>query len=69
MHCDNLRDMKNTERTPGYNCRLTVKFSADKNGRLLAHAWSQSILGSGRWIRISHDAARMFVAQGQADQS
>jgi hypothetical protein len=58
-----------TAKTPGYNCRLTIRFSADKNGRPLAHAWNQSILSSGRWIRISTDAARMFVAQGQADQS
>jgi hypothetical protein len=57
------------EKTPGFNCRLTIRFSSDKTGTPLAHYWSQSILSNGRWIRMSHDAARIFVAQGQADQS
>ena len=62
--------MKNSSnRTPGYNCRLTIKFSADKNGRPLAHYWSQSILGSGRWIKMSYDAAQLFIAQEQADRA
>jgi hypothetical protein len=56
----------NNRRTPGYNCRLTIRFSADKNGRPLAHYWSHNRLSSGRWIRLGYDEAKMFVAQGQA---
>jgi hypothetical protein len=59
----------NTNKTPGYNCRLTIRFSTDKNGNPLAHYWSQNILSNGRWIRLGYDAARLFVAQEQADQS
>ncbi len=56
-----------SSKTPGYNIRLQIRFSADRNGRPLAHYWSQSVLSNGRWIKMGYEAARMFVAQGQAD--
>lgn len=64
-----MHSTASTAKTPGYNCRLTIKFSADKNGRPLAHYWSGGTFGQARWFRISYDAARLFIAQGQADQS
>jgi len=32
--------MTNTDKTPGYSFRLTIKIAADKNGRMRATYWS-----------------------------
>ncbi len=53
-------------KTPGYNCRLTVRFSLDRNGRRLAHYLSRN-LGSWRWIRMPLANAEVFVAMELAD--
>lgn len=52
--------------TPGYNSRLQIGFTTDKYGRPIAYYWSRS--GMGRWIRMSLEKARLFVAQDEADQ-
>jgi ribosomal protein L24E len=36
-----------------------IRFTADKNGKPLAHRWSPRAL---RWIRISMDEAKILVA-------
>ena len=58
--------MPTTQKTPGYNCRLSIAFTADKHGRPIAYYLSRS--SSLRWIRMSYDAAKLFVAQEQADE-
>jgi len=63
--------MTTTQKTPGYNCRLRIAFAADKNGTPIAYYWSGRgaiIPGGGRWIKMGLEAARLFVAQEQADQ-
>ena len=54
-----------TENTPGFNCRMTVWFQTDRNGRRFAMASSGFM---GRAARVNMAAAEMWVAQGQADQ-
>jgi hypothetical protein len=62
------------ENTPNYNRRLTVTFGSDKNGRPLAYYWSNAYsvgmqgMGLGRWIRVKLDDAKLWVAQGLADE-
>lgn len=55
---------RSQEKTPGYNCCIAIRFSTDKNGKPLAHYWGGGIYG--RWIKMSLDAAKLFVAQDQA---
>lgn len=59
-------------KTPGYNTRLRIAFTADRNGRPVAYYWSghgyPGMRGAGRWIRMSLAEARDHVAQGYADQ-
>ena len=52
--------------TPGFNCRVTVRFSADRNGRRLAHYLSRGA-GQWRWIRMSTPVAESLVAGEYAD--
>lgn len=66
--------MNATEKTPGYNCRLSIAFSSDKRGKKLAYYWSAGSFNRraapgtfGRWIKMPLAAAELFVAQGQAD--
>lgn len=57
--------------TPGYNCRLSIAFTTDKRGKVLAYYWSggRAPVGSlGRWMRMPLADARLFVAEGSADQ-
>ncbi len=59
------------ETTPGYNCRLTISFSYDRNGRKVAYYYSRSLTSGslmGRKIRMPIGDATLFVAQGQADE-
>lgn len=55
-----------TTNTPGYNCRIAIRFTTDKNGRKLAHYWSR---GAFRWIRIVTANAEMWIAQDLADRA
>ena len=66
---------KNTTKTPGYNCRLTIKFSTSKKGTKLAYYWSgdhgsraAGVPGFGRWLRMKIAVAESAIAQDQADR-
>lgn len=50
-------------KTPGFNCHLTVRFRADRNGRPFADAWSRNC---PRWVRVNRTDAELWVAQGLA---
>jgi hypothetical protein len=55
-----------TANTPGYNCRITIFFSTNKNGRRLARYVAQ-----GRPFRsfpIPVDTAEILLATGGADR-
>ena len=54
-------------KTPGYNSRLQIAFTADKNGKAIAYYLSRGG-GSMRWIRMGYAAAKDFVAQQTADE-
>lgn len=56
-----------TTNTPGYNCRIAIRFTSDKNGRKLAHYWSGNFYG--RWIRIGLTNAETWIATDRADQA
>jgi hypothetical protein len=56
-----------SNKTPGYNCRLKIAFTTIKGGKSVAYYESRS-LGGMRWIRMGYDQAKLFVAQGQADE-
>jgi hypothetical protein len=49
--------------TPGYNSRITIRLSADRHGRPLAHYWGRA----RRWIRLPMDEAQMLLATEAAD--
>jgi hypothetical protein len=51
--------------TPGYNVHLEIAFTTDRYGRPIAYRWSPS---SHRWMRMSLNDARIFVAEGEATQ-
>lgn len=53
--------------TPGYNCRITIIFSTNKNGRRLARYKNphQPL----RTFPIALDLAEMLVATGGADDA
>ena len=53
-------------KTPGFNTRIQIAFTADKNGKPIAYYWSRAL--SPRWIKIGYDRAKMLVATGDADQ-
>lgn len=53
-------------KTPGFNTRLQIAFTADKNGKAIAYYWSRAVYP--RWIRIGYDRAKLLVAGGDADQ-
>jgi len=59
-------------KTPGYNTRLRIAFTANRSGQPIAYYWSghgyPGMKGAGRWIRMSLAEARDHVAQGYADQ-
>jgi hypothetical protein len=52
-------------KTPGFNCRIAIAFTADKHGRPIAYRWS---FPGMRWIRMGYDAAKLHVAAGEADE-
>jgi hypothetical protein len=52
-------------KTPGFNTRISIAFTADKNGKPIAYYWSSLAM---RWIRIGYDKAKMLVSTGGADQ-
>ena len=52
--------------TPGFNTRITIRFTSDKRGRPLAHYWSAKGL---RWLRMGLDDAKILVAADQADKA
>ncbi len=56
--------MTTTTKPPGYNCRLGIYFTTDKNGKKRAYRWGA---GSFRAFPISVPVAENFIAQGQAD--
>ena len=58
--------MNTTTNTPGYNCRITIAFSTDKNGRRRARYIGQFI-GSRRSFPIPVDTAEMLISTGDAD--
>ena len=49
---------KTNQPTPGYNSKITVRISTDKNGRPMAHYCGLA----GRWIRMNMDEAKMLIA-------
>lgn len=51
--------------TPGFNCRVSIFFQSDKNGRKCAYYWTGFV--SGRAIRMKLAEAEMLVAQDLAD--
>ena len=59
--------MNTTTNTPGYNCRLTIFFSTNKNGRRLARYKSHH--NPFRTFPIALDKAELFVATGVADDA
>ena len=52
-------------KTPGFNCRLTIEFKTDRNGRLYAQKISSR---NPRWVRCNLADAQSWVAQGLADE-
>lgn len=52
-------------KTPGFNHHMEVRFRVDRNGRPFADGWYR---GANRWVRVSYDGAKMWVAQGLATQ-
>lgn len=56
----------NTATTPGFNCRVTVEFRTDRNGRRFAQQWNNRCR---RWVRCSLVDAELWVAQGLADRA
>lgn len=50
---------------PGFNGRIGIAFTADKNGRPIAYRWCFPAM---RWIRIGYDAAKLHIAAGEADE-
>ena len=68
--CDGLvfnNHMSNTNtatKTPGYNCRLTIEITLDKNGNQVAHYFAR-----GRRFRCSAKAAQLWFAQDLADRA
>lgn len=51
-------------RTPGYNTRLRIAFTTDRNNQPIAYYEG----ASRRWIRIGHDKAEMLVTGNYADE-
>lgn len=58
--------MNTITKTPGYNCRITIFFSTDKNGRRRARYIGQYV-GSRRSFPIPVDTAEILIATGGAD--
>ena len=52
--------------TPGFNSRISIAFTADKNGKPIAYYWSRRAV---RWIKIGYDKAKVLVGSGDADQT
>ena len=50
--------------TPGFDHRVTVKFTYDKAGRKLAFRWS---MRACRWFRVKLDDAEFWLATDAAD--
>jgi hypothetical protein len=55
--------------TPGFNCRQTVRFTFDKNGRKVAQRWMRTQSPFGRWVKVSLVDAEAWLAQGLADRA
>jgi hypothetical protein len=58
--------MTNTDKTPGYSFRLTIKIAADKNGRMRATYWSMRQM---RNMPLKLADAEFFLATEQADRA
>ena len=43
----------------------SIKFQADKNGKLVAFEWRNEIM---RWVRMNSEKAQFLVASGSAEQ-
>ena len=56
--------MNTATNTPGYNCRLTIAITHDKNGKQVAHYFAR-----GRQFRCSAKNAADWFAQGLADRA
>lgn len=52
-------------KTPGFNCRLSIWFDTNKNGRKVAYYWSGRNM---RAIRMSVTDAELFIATEAADR-
>lgn len=46
--------------------KVTLKYTTDKNGKVVVYRWSQAAI---RWIRISKDEAEMMLSTGKAVKS
>ena len=57
--------MNNTTNTPGYNCRIAITFSTNKNGRKLARYTSHR--QPFRSFPLPLADAELFIATGAAD--
>lgn len=57
--------MQTKANTPGFNTHLEIYFSADRNGRKLAHRYSRYQM---RAFRMPLADAELFVATGQATE-
>lgn len=68
QHTKTMNTTQATEKTPGFNRRMEICFGTDKNGRPIAYYFSKSYLCNWRRIRMNYVAAKLFVAQGQADE-
>lgn len=54
------------EKTPGFNTRISIAFTTDKNGKPLAYRWSSLQM---RWFRMPYDKAKVLVATNSADET
>jgi hypothetical protein len=57
-----------TTKTPGFNCRIAIRFITDKNGRKVAQRWMRTT-GFGRWVKVSLVDAELWLAQDLADRA
>ena len=59
-----MTETRNTQVTPGYNCRLEIFFTTSKRGQRLAYRWSPRQF---RAFRIPLDEAEIMRATETAD--
>ncbi len=52
-------------KTPGYNVRLSIRFTTDRNGRVRATRYSSM---NQRWFPVKVSDAELWIAQDLADR-